>query len=182
MKRAVGILSGILAFAAILFGIVLLLTVIGWPITTEGLQKIVAGSRRMPALLFLILTALVCITIGVVVLYGMIGNRLNRRTSALLEKNSLGETAVSFAALSQIVDRTLKNRKDVKSFKTRVYAIGSSIRIEVRAVTSPTVSLLELTHSLQDEIHAAIVALCGIPIGSIDVTVDQTELLSKKLD
>ena len=180
MKRTVGILSGILAFAAVVSGVILLLAAIGWPITTEGLQTMIAGSRRMPAVLFLILFALVCIAIGVIVLYGMIWNRLNRRTTALLEKNALGETAVSFAALSQIVDRTLKNRTDVKSTKTRVYAIGSSVRIEVRAVTSPTVSLLELTHSLQDEIHAAIVALCGVSIGSIDVTVDQAELPPKR--
>ena len=180
MKRAVGILSGILAVAAILFGIVLLLMAIGWPITTDGLQRMIDGSRQMPSVLFLVLIALVCIAIGVIVLYGMIGNRLNRRTAALLEKNALGETAVSFAALSQIVDRTLKNRTDVKSSKTRVYAIGSSVRIEVRAVTSPTVSLLELTQSLQDEIHAAIVALCGVSIGSIDVTVDQAELPPKR--
>ncbi|MBR6039062.1 MAG: alkaline shock response membrane anchor protein AmaP [Clostridia bacterium] len=180
MKRTVGILSGILAFAAVVSGVILLLAAIGWPITTEGLQTMIAGSRRMPAVLFLILFALVCIAIGVIVLYGMIWNRLNRRTTALLEKNALGETAVSFAALSQIVDRTLKNRTDVKSSKTRVYAIGSSVRIEVRAVTSPTVSLLKLTHSLQDEIHAAIVALCGVSIGSIDVTVDQAELPPKR--
>lgn len=180
MKRTVGILSGILAFAAVVSGVILLLAAIGWPITTEGLQTMIAGSRRMPAVLFLILFALVCIAIGVIVLYGMIWNRLNRRTTALLEKNALGETAVSFAALSQIVDRTLKNRTDVKSSKTRVYAIGSSVRIEIRAVTSPTVSLLELTHSLQDEIHAAIVALCGVSIGSIDVTVDQAELPPKR--
>ena len=181
MKRAVGILSGILAFAAVAFGVVLLMTAIGWPITKEGLQTMIAGSRQMPAILLLILIAFVCIAVGVIVLYGMIVNRRNRRTAALLEKNALGETAVSFAALSQIVDRTLKNRKDVKSSKTKVYAIGSSIRIEVRAVTSPTVSLLELTHSLQDEIHAAIVALCGVPIGSIDVTVDQAELPPKRI-
>ena len=181
MKRTVGILSGILAVGAVLFGIVLLLVAIGWPITTEGLQNMIANSRRMPAVLFLVLIAFVCIAFGVIILYGMIGNRLNRRTTALLEKNALGETAVSFAALSQIVESTLKNRKDVKSAKTKVYAIGSSIRIEVRAVTSPTVSLLELTHSLQDEIHAAIVALCGVPIGSIDVTVDQAELPPKRI-
>lgn len=181
MKRAVGILSGVLAFAAVLFGIVLLLVAIGWPITTDGLQEMIVGSRRMPAVLLLVLIALICIALGVIILYGMIGNRLKRRTTALLEKNALGETAVSFAALSQIVDRTLKNRKDVKSSKTRVFAIGSSVRIEVRAVTSPTVSLLELTHSLQDEIHAAIVALCGVSIGSIDVTVDQAEFPPKRI-
>lgn len=181
MKRAVGILSGILAFTAAAFGIFLLLMAIGWPITTEGLQTMIAGSRRMPAVLLLILIALACIAVGVIVLYGMIWNQRNRRTAALLEKNALGETAVSFAALSQIVDRTMKNRKDVRSSKTKVYAIGSSIRIEVRVVTSPTVSLLELTHSLQDEIHAAIVALCGVPIGSIDVTVDQAELPPKRI-
>ena len=180
MKRTVGILSGVLAFAAILFGIVLLLVAIGWPITTDGLQMMIAGSHQMPSVLIPVLIALACIAIGVIVLYGMIVNRRNRRTAALLEKNTLGETAVSYTALSQIVDRTLKNRIDVKSFKTKVYAIGSSVRIDVRAVTSPTVSLLELTHSLQNEIHAAIAALCGMPIGSIDVTVDQAELPPKR--
>ena len=180
MKRTVGILSGILAFAAVVSGIVLL-AAIGWPITTDSLQTMIASLRRMPTVLFLILIALACIAIGVIVLYGMIWNHRNRRAAALLEKNALGETAVSFAALSQIVDRTLKNRKDVKSFRTKVYAIGSSIRIEVRAVTSPTVSLLELTHSLQNEIHEEIVALCGVPIGSIDVTVDQAELPPKRI-
>ena len=181
MKRTVGILSGILAFAAILFGIVLLLTVIGWPVTTERLQAMLAESRQMPTVLFLVLLAFVCTAIGIIVLYGLIGNHMNRRTIALLEKTALGETAVSFAALAQIVDRTLKNRSDVKSFKTKVYAIGSSVRIDVRAMTSPTVSLLELTHSLQDEIHAAILSLCGMSIGNIDVTIDQADVPSKRI-
>ena len=176
MNRTVGILSGILAFLTIMFGTGLLLLAIGWPVTPERLQVMAFEVRRMPAVLFLVLAALICMSIGVIVLYGMIWNRLNRRTSALLEKNALGETVVSFTALKEIAEQTLKNRSDVTKYKTKVYAAGSSIRIEVRAITSPTVSLLELTHSLQEEIGTSIRTICGTEVGSIDVTVDQAEL------
>ena len=179
MKRTVGILTGVLAFLAIVFGVSMLLAAIGWPLSTERLQTLIAQSRQIPAMLFLVLSALICMTIGIVILYGMIGNHFNRRTSALLEKNALGETQVSFATLAQIAERALKNRNDVKNFKTKVYAVGNSIRIDVRAVTAPTVSLLELTHTLQDEISAAIFQICGTEIGSVNVTVDQADLPPK---
>ena len=105
---------------------------------------------------------------------------MSRRTSALLEKNALGETYVSFSTLAKIAERTAKSRSEVKSCKTKVRAIGSSVKIEVRVVTAPTVSLLEMTHSLQDEIDAAILSFCGTKVGSVDVTVDQTDSSPRK--
>ena len=112
--------------------------------------------------------------------YSMIGKRINRRTSALLEKNSLGELYISFAALTQIVERAVKARSEVKSSKTRVHAIGNSVRIDVRAETSPTVSLPAITHALEDAVNAAILAACGTVVGKTDVTIDQTAGVTKK--
>lgn len=180
MKRAVAVLSGILAFLSIVVGASLLLVVIGWPVSPERMQELVLAARQMPAALLLVVSALICMAVGIFVLYGMIGRFLDRRRSALLEKNALGETAVSFAALSQITDCTLKKRNDVKGFKTKVYAVGNSIRVDVRAVTAPTVSLVEMTHTLQNEIHTAILETCGTEVGSVNVTIDQTELPSKR--
>ncbi len=180
MKRTVGILSGILAFFALVFGAVLILIVIGWPISEAQLAALAAQTHRMPGALILLLVAFVCIAIGIVVLYGMIGRHLNRRTTALLEKNALGETAVSFSALKEIAERTVKSRCDVGSCKTKVHALGNSVRIDVRVVTAPTVSLLELTHTLQDMIRDAILTLCGTEVAVVDVTVDQTEAPSKR--
>jgi hypothetical protein len=50
----------------------------------------------------------------------------------------------------------------------------------VRVVTAPTVSLLEMTHTLQDEIDAAILSFCGTKVGRVDVTVDQAEIPPKR--
>ncbi len=175
MKQAVRILSGILAFFTVVFGVGLFLTVIGWPVSPERMQELIYGLRRMPAALFAALSALIICAIGVFMLYGLICRRSDRKTSAPLEKNELGETSVSFTTLAQIAERTVKARSDVKSAKVKVGGIGSSVRIDVRAVTAPTVSLLELTHSLQSEIAEAITGICGVPIGTIDVTVDQTD-------
>lgn len=180
MKRAVRILSGIFAFSAILSGTWLILMLIGWPVSPERLKELVEGMRRMPTVLFAIAFALLFGAAGVFVLYGMIREKINRRTSALLEKNALGETAVSFQSLALIAERTVKQRSDVSACKTKVYAIGNSIRIDVRVVSSPTVSLLELTHALQDMINAAITEICGKPVGLVDVTVDQTDISPKK--
>ena len=180
MKRSVRILSGVIAFLAVLFGVCMLLTLIGWPVSPERLQELIDGSRRMPTVLFAVLSALLICAGGVFVLYGLIKGRLNRRTSALLEKTALGETAVSFASLAQIAEQTVIRRPDVGSCKIKVYAIGSSVRIDVRVVTSPTSSLLELTHTLQDEIAASIAQFCGTPIGTVDVTVDQTDAPRRK--
>jgi hypothetical protein len=175
MKQAVRILSGFLAFFAVVCGVCLLLTAIGWPVSSARMQEIVEGLRRFPSVLFLILAAVVLCAIGTLVLYGLIFARVNRRTSALIEKNGLGETAVSFAALAQTAERVAKAHRDVRSCRTKAYAIGNSVKIEVRVVTAPTVSLLEITHALQDTVAAALNDLCGTEIGTVDVTVDQTE-------
>ena len=68
----------------------------------------------------------------------------------------------------------------VKSCKTKVRAVGNDVKIEVRVVTAPTVSLLEMTHTLQDEIDAAILSFCGTKVGRVDVTVDQAEIPPKR--
>ena len=92
----------------------------------------------------------------------------------MLEKNPLGEIYVSFSVLAQIAERAVTGRSEVNESKTRVRAIGNSVRIDVRAVTLPTVSLPEITHALEDEINASILAACGTMIGKTDVTIDQT--------
>ena len=180
MKRTIAVLSGVLAFSAIVFGTGMLLFVIGWPISQERMQTLIAAARQMPTALFLILGALICTAIGVIVLYGMIWKHWNRRTSALLEKNTFGETSVSFTALKEIAESALKNRDDVKNVRIKVYAVGNSVRIGARAITSPTASLYEITHSLQEEINTTIRSICGVEIGSIDVTVDQAEIPPKR--
>ncbi|MBQ1565336.1 MAG: hypothetical protein IIZ82_04305 [Clostridia bacterium] len=102
------------------------------------------------------------------------------RKSALLERTALGETHVSFSTLAQIAECTAKSRSEVKSCKTKVRAVGNDVKIEVRVVTAPTVSLLEMTHTLQDEIDAAILSFCGTKVGRVDVTVDQAEIPPKR--
>ena len=97
MKQVVRILSGVLAFLAVVFGVCLLLAAIGWPLSTERMQAWASGIRRMPTVLIVIGSALVLGAAGVIVLYGLFSERLNRRTTALLEQNTLGETSVSFA-------------------------------------------------------------------------------------
>lgn len=180
MKKTVGILSGILAFLSMVFGACLLLTAIGWPISADRFRDLIVAVRKMPAALILVLIAFGFIAIGALVLYGMIGERMNRKKAALLEKNALGETTVSFLTLAQIAENTVKNRNDVKSCKTKVYAIGNSVRIDVRVVTAPTVPLLEMTHTLQDEINASILSLCGIAPGRVDVSIDQADFPPKR--
>ena len=181
MKKTVKILSGVFAFLTVVFGICVLLLLIGWPVSPEHLQEMILNMRRMPAVLIVIGAALILSAGGVFVLYGLIRERVNRRTSALLEQNSLGETAVSFDSLAQIAERVVKGRKEVSSCKTKVYAIGSSIRIDVRVAAAPTASLVEMTRSLQNEISAMIETVCGTPIGLVDVTIDQTDAAQKRV-
>lgn len=180
MKQAVRVFSVILAFLTVLFAVCLVLTMIGWPVSAERMQELVQSMQRMPTVLIVLSAAIVLGGIGVFVMYGLISERMHRRTSAMLEKNELGETAVSFSMLSEITDRAVKSRSDVSSCKTKVYAIGSSVRIEVRVVTAPTVSLVELTRALQNLIRSSIEETCGTAIGDVDVTVDQAELQPKK--
>ena len=175
MKRWVGILSGLLAAAACALCFAVLLVVIGWPVGEARMLEWLTAVRRMPNALFAVLAALAIGAAGVFALYGLFSARFQKRTSAPIERTALGETSVSFEALAALSDRTVKKRNDVKSCKTKVTAIGDDIRISVRVVTTPTVSLLVLTHALQDEIAACIRDVCGVPIGRVDVTVDQTD-------
>ena len=175
MKRVVRILSGLLAVLAIALVVCILLAVIGWPVSPERMAELFASARRMPNVLLTVSAALLLAAIGVFTLYALYAERFERPTAARIEQNAMGETSVSFAAIANLVNGVVKERPDVKDCKTSVTALGDQVMILVRVSTAPTVSLLELTYALQNEIKARVIEVCGAPIGVIDVRVDQTD-------
>ena len=175
MKRWVGILTGLLAVAACALSVILLLTVIGWPVRDNRMQEWLHAMRTMPLALLSVLIALVIGAVGALTLYGQFFARFSQRTNATIERNARGETAIAFSALCELCERAAKQHRGVKSCRSKITAIGDEIRISVRVVTAPAESLLALTHALQEEIAAHISDVCGVQIGRIDVTVDQTE-------
>ena len=100
---------------------------------------------------------------------------LFHKKTAVLDRTALGETAVSFYALGQLAERVAMSKKGVLSCKSRVYAVGNSVWIDVHAVTPPALSLIEITHTLENAIAAEFLAICGSTVGVIYVTVDQPE-------
>lgn len=175
MKRTVKILSGLLAVLAVALCVVILLAVIGWPVSEPRMQELLQKMRRLPAVLLTIAAAAAIGAVGVFALYGLFTEHIMRRTSATIDRNALGETSISFGALERLANTAALKHAEVRTSKTKVTAIGDSIRIAIRVVASPTVSLLELTHALQNETASYIRDVCGVSIGKIDVTVDQTE-------
>lgn len=109
----------------------------------------------------------------------MIREHFHKNTAAVLENDARGETAVAFSALKDVVERVAKRRSEVTSCKARVYAVGNSVRVDVRAVTPIEVSLIEITHALESMIEEALLALCGTEIAVVNVSVDQTEAPKK---
>lgn len=175
MNRAVKILSGVLAVLAIALCVGILLTVIGWPVGEPRMQELLLKIRRFPTVFLTLAVAFVIGAIGVFLLYELFAEHFTRKTAATIERNALGETGISFSALEHLVNSVVQKHADVRSSKTKITAIGDSVKITVRAVTSPTTSLLAMTHALQDEIAARIQAICGISVGKVDITIDQTE-------
>ena len=175
MKRTVKILCGLLAVLAVALAVCVLLVVIGWPVREARMTEILASIRRFPAALLTILAGLLLGALGVFALYGLFTEHFQKPTSATIDRNALGETSVSFAALADLANQTVRSHEEVKNSKTRVRASGDKVKIAVNVTTSPAVSLLTFTHMLQDEIASRILAVCGVPIGSVDVTVDQTD-------
>ena len=175
MKRWIGILSGFLAAAACALSTALLLVAIGWPVRETQMHDWLTRMRAMPQALLLVAAAILLGAIGVLTLYGLFSARFLRQTSAPIERNALGETAIAFTAIEELCDRTARRRSGVRSCRSKVTAIGNEITISVHVVTSPEESLLTLTHALQDELSARIQDVCGVKIGRVDVTVDQTD-------
>ena len=108
MRRVVGFLSVFLAFLSIVAAVCLLLMVVGWPVSAQRMQELASELHRMPAVLIIVVAALMLWGIGIIVLYGKIKERLHRTSAAQLEKNEMGESSVSFSALEQIVQRAVK--------------------------------------------------------------------------
>jgi len=179
MKRVVRILTGLLAVLAIALVVCIFLALIGWPVSPERLTELLSAARRMPNVLLTVSLALLLAAIGVFTLYALYAERFSRQTAATIERNAMGETSVSFSALSELATGVAKSRPDVKDCKTSVSSTGDRVRISVRVVTSPTVSLLELTYALQNAISKRILEVCGTPIGTVDVRVDQTDAEQK---
>ncbi len=175
MKRTVKILSGLLAVLAVALAVCVLLYVIGWPVSETRLIALFTSFRRLPAALLTVFAALLSGALGVFTLYGLFAQHYERRTAASIERNALGETSVAFSALAELANQVVRRHPKVKNSKARVKAIGDMVKIEVRVTTSPANSLLELTRTLQNEIAAHILSVCGVAIGSVDVTVDQTD-------
>ncbi len=175
MKRTVKILSGLLAVLAVALAVCILLFVIGWPVAETRMQELLVSFRRLPTALLFVLAALLLGALGVLTLYGLFAEHYERRTSAAIERNALGETSVAYTALADLANQVVRRHAEVKNCRSKVKTIGDRVKIEVRVTTSPAVSLLALTHALQEEIAAQILAVCGVTIGSVDVTVDQTD-------
>lgn len=175
MKRWVGILSGLLGALACAFGVALLIVTIGWPVKETQMHAWLTHARTMPQALLLALFALIVGALGVLVLYGLFSAQFDRRTSAPIARDALGETSIAFSALSELSEQTVRSRADVKSCKAKVTAIGDDVRISVHVTTAPSTSLLALTHALQDAIRSRIQDVCGVQVGRVDVTVDQTD-------
>ena len=175
MKRWVAILSGISGALACALSVTLLLITLGWPVKETAMHAWLGTVRVMPRALFTVLAALLIGALGVLTLYGLFSAHFTRRTSATLERSALGETAIAFSALEELINGTVRRRSEVKSVRTKITAVGDTVRMDVRVVTSPTGSLYQLTHALQEEIAAAVLSVCGVPIGQVDVTVDQTD-------
>jgi hypothetical protein len=179
MKRTVKILSGILAVSAIALSVCILLIVIGWPVSETRMLELLVSIRRLPTALLTVLCALLLCALGVFTLYGLFSAHYQKRTSATIERSETGETAISFTALAELANQVARSHPEVKNSKARVTAIGDKVKIAVSVTTSPVVSLIELTHALQSEIAARILAVCGVSVGDVDVTVDQTEEAKK---
>lgn len=175
MKRTVKILSGLLAVLAVALAVCLLLFVIGWPVAETRAQELLLLFRRLPTALLTVLAALLLGALGVFTLYGLFTEHFERRTAAAIERNALGETSIAYPALAELANRAACRHAEVRNSRTKVKAIGDKIKLEVRVTASPAVSLLELTRTLQNEIAASVLAVCGVAIGSVDVTVDQTD-------
>ena len=162
MKRTVKILSGILAVSAIALSVCILLIVIGWPVSETRMLELLVSIRRLPTALLTVLCALLLCALGVFTLYGLFSAHYQKRTSATIERSETGETAISFTALAELANQTARSHPEVKNSKARVTAIGDKVKIAVSVTTSPVVSLIELTHALQSEIAARILAVCGV--------------------
>ena len=176
MKRTVKILCGVLAVLAVALSVMILLTVIGWPVNEPRMQELLHSIRRFPTVLLTIAAAIAIGTIGVFSLYGVFTEHMLRPTSAAIERIASGETSISFTALETLSSAVARKQPDVASCKTKVTAIGDSVRIAVHVVASPTVSLLELSHALQNDITSYIRDVCGVSVGKVDITIDQTDL------
>lgn len=175
MKRIVKILCGLLAVLAVALCVGILLTVIGWPVREVRMQEWVGLIRRFPFVLLTIAAALIIGALGVFALYGLFSEHLERPTASTIEKNALGEISVAHDALETIANRIVNRHDEIKSGKTKIITIGDRVKIAVRVVTSPEVSLLTVTHALQEEIAVRVREICGVSVGTVDVTVDQTD-------
>ncbi len=102
------------------------------------------------------------------------------KKTAVLNRTALGETAISFAALGQLAEQTARRQKGVLSCRTRAYAVGSSVWIDVHAQTPPELSLIEITHTLEKAIAEELLRICGSTVGTVYVTVEQPEQAPKR--
>ena len=175
MKRWVGILSGLLAALSCALGTALLLYVIGWPVREAQMHAWLSTMRTMPYALLTVFFALLLGALGVLTLYGLFSARFEKRTSAPIQRNALGETSIAFTALAQLCEHTAQRQKGVRSCRTKIRTVGDEVWIAVHVITAPSESLLALTHALQEAIAAQIEATVGTKVGRIDVTVDQTD-------
>ncbi len=102
------------------------------------------------------------------------------KKTAVLSRTALGETAISFSALGQLAERAAMRQKGVRACKARAYAVGSGVWIDVHAETPPELSLVEITHALENAIAAELLQICGATVGTVYVTVDQPEKTPKR--
>ena len=102
------------------------------------------------------------------------------KKATVLDRTALGETAISFSALGQLAERAGMRQTGVRSCRARAYAVGDGVWIDVHAETPPELSLVGITHALENAIAAELLQICGSTVGTVYVTVDQPEESPKR--
>ncbi len=121
---------------------------------------------RLDAKLVALLLFLACIRL----LFMALGPK--RRTRSIVTRNEMGEIKISFAALGNLIKKTVQEVKGARETKTQVVPMPGGVRVRLWAVINPEYNIPAISEEIQGAIGTRIKEIMGVDVEEVEVFIE----------
>ncbi|NLP17785.1 MAG: alkaline shock response membrane anchor protein AmaP [Firmicutes bacterium] len=121
---------------------------------------------RLDAKLVALLLFLACIRL----LFITLGPK--RQAKSIVSRNEMGEIKISFAALENLIKKTVREVKGARETKTRVVPMPGGVRVRLQAVINPELNIPAISEEIQGVIARRIKEIMGVEVEEVEVFIE----------
>ncbi|NLJ33687.1 MAG: alkaline shock response membrane anchor protein AmaP [Firmicutes bacterium] len=95
-----------------------------------------------------------------------------RAARSIVSRNEMGEIKISFAALENLIKKSVREVKEVRETSTKVFPLPGGVKVRLRAVVSPKNNIPAISREIQEVVGARVKEIMGIDLEEVEVFIE----------